>query len=124
MMTAIKRFEEIKAWQKGRELCSLVYRLTRKEAFSRDYPLRDEMRRAAISVISNVAEGFESQSNKAFIRYLYLAKGSCGEVRSQAYIALDQQYITEEEFEEIYQRAIETSRLIAGFITYLESSGR
>ncbi|OQY13323.1 MAG: four helix bundle protein [Propionibacterium sp. 4572_24] len=97
-MAKIERFEEILGWQSGRKLCNLVYDLTKKALFSRDFGLRDQMRRAAVSVISNIAEGFESQNNRTFIRYLYIAKASSGEVRSQAYIALDQKYISQDEF--------------------------
>ena len=77
------------------------------------------MRRASVSVISNIAEGFESQNNRTFVRYLYIAKASSGEVRSQAYIALDQKYISQEEFNRIYVLSTQTSRRIAGFIAYL-----
>lgn len=80
------------------------------------------MRRAAVSVISNIAEGFESQNNRIFIRYLYIAKASSGEVRSQAYIALDQRYISQEEFGQIYDLSTQTSRRIAGLIVYLEDN--
>lgn len=118
-MAKIERFEEILGWQSGRELCNLVYDLTKKELFSRDFGLRDQMRRAAVSVISNIAEGFESQNNRTFIRYLYIAKASSGEVRSQAYIALDQKYISQEEFNQLYALSTQTSRRVAGFIAYL-----
>ena len=119
-MAVFERFEDIKSWQRGRELCRLVYSATKKGAFSRDFGLRDQMRRAAVSVISNIAEGFESQNNRTFIRYLYIAKASCGEVRAQSYIALDQDYISQEEFNAIYALASETSRLIAGLVAYLK----
>jgi four helix bundle protein len=93
-MPQIERFEEIHSWQKGRELCKLVYNVTRQTAFARDYGLRDQMRRAAVSIMSNIAEGFESQNNRTFTRHLYIARGSDAEVRAQAYVALDQEYIT------------------------------
>lgn len=121
-MATIERFEDILGWQSGRELCNLVYHLTKKELFSRDFGLRDQMRRAAVSVISNIAEGFESQNNRTFIRYLYIAKASSGEVRSQAYVALDQHYISQEEFDQVYALTMKTSRRIAGFIAYLEQN--
>jgi four helix bundle protein len=121
-MARIERFEEIQGWQKGRELCGMVYRLTSEGAFSRDYGLRDQMRRAAISVISNIAEGFESQNNRTFTRFLYIAKGSCGEVRAQAYVALDQGYITQPQFDQLNALATETGRLIGGFIVYLSKN--
>ena len=118
-MANIERFEDIQSWQKGRELCRLVYKTTDQGAFSRDFGLRNQVRRAAVSVISNIAEGFESQNNRVFIRYLYIAKGSSGEVRAQAYVALDQSYISQAEFDELYALSTETGRLIAGFIAYL-----
>lgn len=119
-MAKIQRFEEIQGWQTGHELCKLVYQATNKGAFSRDYGLRDQIRRAAVSIVSNIAEGFESQNNRTFVRYLYIAKASAGEVRAQAYVALDQGYISQAEFDTLYASASETGRLIFGFIAYLE----
>ncbi len=119
-MARIERFEDVKGWEKGRELCKLVYNVTNKAPFSRDYGLRDQIRRAAVSVISNIAEGFESQNDRTFIRHLYIAKGSSGEVRAQAYVAMDQGYVTPAVFNQIYALSSETSRLISGLITYLE----
>ncbi len=116
----IEKFEDILGWQSGREICNLVYRLTQTGSFSRDYGLRDQMRRAAVSIISNIAEGYESQNNRTFVRYLFIAKGSAAEVRAQAYIALDQGYITQENFDTLYQLTDQTSRRIRGLITYLE----
>lgn len=120
-MAKIERFEEIKSWQKGRALCQLVYRLTTDGPFRRDFGLRDQMRRASVSVISNIAEGFESQNNRTFVRFLYIAKGSAGEVRAQAYVALDQGYITQPEFDEIIALSTEISRLLSKFIAYLKN---
>lgn len=119
-MAKIEHFEEILGWQKGRELCNPVYARTQQGSFARDFGLRDQIRRAAVSVISNIAEGFESQSNRTFTRYLYIAKGSAGEVRAQAYIALDEGYITQQQFDQIYALSEETGRLIGGFIVYLQ----
>ena len=97
----------------------MVYRITNSGKFSRDFGLRDQMRRASVSIISNIAEGFENQSDQTFIRYLYIAKASAGEVRAQAYVALDQGYISEEEFKTLYTLSTQISRLISGFIKYL-----
>jgi four helix bundle protein len=97
-MATISRFEEIEAWQLARELTNLVYGFTGQEKFSRDFGLKDQIRRAAVSAMSNIAEGFESQTQAQFIRYLGIAKASAAEVRSQLYVALDQQYITQDEF--------------------------
>ncbi len=118
-MTTIRRFEDIAAWKKARTLCRLVYDITKRSGLKRDHPLCNQMRPAAISIVSNIAEGFESQNNRTFIRYLYIAKASAGEIRAQTYIAKDQGYITAEIFDELYNLASETSRIIAGFISYL-----
>ena len=83
-MAKIEKFEDILGWQSGRKVCKLVYQLTKTGAFSRDFGLRDQMQRAAVSIISNIAEGFESQNSRNFVRYLFIAKGSTAEVRSQA----------------------------------------
>ena len=87
------RFEDLLIWQKARDLTRLVYDLTKVDAFSRDFGLRDQIRKAAISVMSNIAEGFERDSDAQFAHFLTIAKGSCGEVRSQLYVALDQGYV-------------------------------
>ncbi|MCX6037774.1 MAG: four helix bundle protein [Chloroflexi bacterium] len=120
-MSTILRFEEIQAWQTARELTRLVYGLSGQGAFSKDFGLRDQIRRAAVSVMSDIAEGFENQTQAQFMRYLGLAKGSAGEVRSQAYVALDLQYITPEEFKILFDLADKNARQLARFITYLES---
>ena len=120
-MAKIERFEDIEAWKAARELANFVYDLTGRPRFARDFGLRDQIQRAAVSVMSNIAEGFESQSNRSFISYLYRAKGSAGEVRSQLYIAFDRGYVTNEELGAGIGLAEKTSRLIAGFIAYLES---
>jgi four helix bundle protein len=123
-MSKIVRFEEIEGWQSARTLVNDVYALTNSAAFRKDTSLRDQLRRAAVSVMSNIAEGFESQSSKTFIRYLYIAKGSAGEIRSQLYICLDQDYIKENEFAKIQEQALQCSRLLSGFIKYLERYDR
>ena len=120
-MSTITRFEDIQAWQTARELTRLVYGLSGKGAFSKDFGLRDQIRRAAVSVMSNIAEGFENQTQAQFIRYLGLAKGSAGEVRSQAYVALDLQYIEPEEFEILIDLADKNARQLARFIAYIET---
>jgi len=121
-MTTISRFEEIEAWQTARELTNLVYTFTNQEKFARDFGLKDQIRRAAVSVMSNIAEGFESQSQPTFSRYLHIAQASAAEVRSQLYIALDQKYITEEEFTQASEMAYKVLRQIVRFIAYLQSS--
>jgi four helix bundle protein len=121
-MARIERFEDLTSWQKARELNRLVYGATRKGAFAKDYGLREQIRRASVSVMSNLAEGFERGGNKEFIQFLSNAKGSCGEVRCQLYAALDENYLTEPEFRELYERSQEISRLISGFMAYLRRS--
>ena len=118
----IKKFEDIIAWQKGRELCKQIYAITKNQRFSKDFGLKDQIQRSSISVISNIAEGFERGSNNEFIQFLYIAKGSCGELRTQLYIALDLGYTSGEEFDKIIKVASEVSRLIYYLIESLKGS--
>jgi len=119
---SFKKFEDIIAWQKARELTKRVYALTKNGEFSRDYGLADQIRRASVSVMSNISEGYERGTKEEFVHFLYIAKGSCGEVRAQLYVALDQDYITDREFEDISSLAVETSRLIYHLIEYLKGT--
>ena len=121
-MTRIERFEDIQAWQQARDLVKQVYLATNAGSFARDFGLSGQIRRAAVSIMSNIAEGFERGGDKEFIQFLYMAKASCGEVRAQLYVARDQNYITEEVFDTLVQRCLTTSRMLAGFITYLKNS--
>lgn len=121
-MARIERFEDIEGWKKGRELRKAVYKASKQGEFARDFSLKDQIRRAAQSVTSNIAEGFERGGNREFIQFLSDAKGSCGEVRDQLYTALDESYLTRAEFDELYAHAVETSRLIAGLMNYLQQS--
>lgn len=121
-MSTFKRFEEIGAWQKARELTKKIYEVTRTGPFAKDFALRDQIRRAATSVMSNIAEGFERDGRKEFIQYLSTAKGSSGEVRSQLYIALDQQYVSRGVFQELTDISINICRMITGLMHYLQSS--
>ena len=98
-----------------------VYRLTEQGAFAKDFGLKDQIRRAAVSVMSNIAEGFESQAQAQFVRYLGHAKASAGEVRSQLYIALDVKYLDKEHFDQVFDLADKAVRQIARFVSYLES---
>jgi len=123
-MSGITRFEDIKAWQTARELTILVYAMTKQANFDRDFGLRDQIRRAAISVMSNIAEGFESRTDVQFINYLGTARASAGEVRAQLYIAHDQGYLKDEEFNETYALAEKCERQVARFISYLEANPR
>ena len=120
-MPTITRFEEIEAWQTARELTKLIYSLTEETKFSRDFGLKDQIRRASVSVMSNISEGFESQTQAQFIRYLGFAKASAGEVRSQLYISHDLEYISQEQFTKAFAMAEKASRQTARFISYLET---
>ena len=123
-MATIERFEDIEAWQDARTLVKRIYEHTGEGEFSRDFGLRDQIRRASISVMSNIAEEFERGSDKDFIRFLYMAKASAGEVRSQLYVALDLGYVDKQKTDEIGALVQMVSRRISGFITYLKSSVR
>jgi four helix bundle protein len=120
-MPIIMRFEEIEAWQTARELTRLIYSFTEEGIFSRDFGLKDQIRRASVSIMSNISEGFESQTQAQFIRYLGLAKASAGEVRSQLYVCKDMGYIKQDQFTEAFAMAENASRQIARFISYLET---
>ena len=120
-MPTITRFEEIEAWQPARELTRLIYSLTEQGAFSHDFGLKDQIRRAAVSVMSNIAEGFKSQTQPQFVRYLCIAKASAGEVRCQLYVTQDLGYSTQEQFSDAFHLAEKASRQISRFISYLES---
>jgi len=122
-MARVERFENIDAWKKARELTKLIYQITATGEFARDFGLRDQIRRATVSVLSNIAEGFERDGDKEFLQFLSLAKGSCGEVRAQLYVALDQAYLNDAQFQKLIEKAMEVSRLIAGLMKYLSTSG-
>lgn len=121
-MATIQRFEDIEAWKKARELTKRVYSITRQGPLSRDYGLCNQIRRACVSVMSNIAEGFERDGNGEFKQFLAIAKGSAGEVRSQLYVLLDGGYVTQMEFEELFAISSDTVRLLSGFIKYLQST--
>ncbi|HEV7475858.1 MAG TPA: four helix bundle protein [Pyrinomonadaceae bacterium] len=118
-MAGIRRFEEILAWQKARELVRETYRICGIAPFSRDFGLKDQICRAAVSSMTNVAEGFSRKSSKDFAHFLDVARGSTLEVQSLLYVARDLKYIESEEFETLYKMAEETISLIAGFTSYL-----
>jgi four helix bundle protein len=117
-----KSFEDLIAWQKARVLVRKVHEVSAKGLFYRDRSLRNQICRASVSVMSNVAEGFEREGDKEFVQFLSQAKASCGEVRSQLFVALDLGYVNEVEFNALRNLALETSRVIAGLIGYLKQS--
>ncbi|MDP1546873.1 MAG: four helix bundle protein [Anaerolineales bacterium] len=123
-MAGITRFEEIEAWKTARQLTNLIYKVSEQGRFAKDFGLKDQIRRASVSVMSNIAEGFESRTDTQFINFLGHAKASSGEVRAQLYIALDLQYISQEQFAEAYEFADKTSRQLSRFMNYLESNPR
>ena len=111
---AVNRFEDLIAWQKARELARSIYEITRSKAFAQDFDLIRQIRRASVSVMSNIAEGFERGSNNEFHQFLVIAKGSCAEVRSQLYIALDANFLTAQQFQELLIQAEEVGRIVGG----------
>ncbi len=118
-MANIKRFEDIKAWQLARDLANEVYSIGEEGYAFRDFGFKDQIRRSAVSVMANIAEGFERFSDKEFAQFLNIAKGSAGEVRSHLYIALDKKYITEQEFDRLKELCETVSKHICKFMKYL-----
>lgn len=121
-MPNIDRFEDIEAWKRAREVTRRIYHFSSSGEFSRDFGLEDQIRRSSVSIMSNIAEGFERDGNREFINFLSIAKGSCGEARSQLYVALDQNFISVEDFEWTYDHLNQTGRMIGGFMNYLRQS--
>ena len=119
-MAKVEQFEDLIAWQKARELCRQIYQATQEGTFSRDFGLRGQIQRAAASVMSNIAEGFERHGLKEFHQFLSVAKSSCAEVRSQLYVALDAGYLTQEQFDELNSMASEVGRIIGGLRASVE----
>ena len=119
----IKRFEDIDAWKEARKLVNSVYEaINHSSRFNKDFRLTNQIQGAAVSVMSNIAEGFSRRSNKEFIQFLFISKSSAAEVQSQLYVALDQNYITQDIFDKIYTQAENVSKLNSGFIKYLKTA--
>ena len=123
-MSKITRFEDLLTWQKARELTRVILTLTKSDEFSRDFALKDQLCRAVISVPANIAEGFERDGNREFVKFLSIAKGSAGEVRSLLYLALDHGYISSDQMDESIALSLETARLIGGMIRYIQGSNK
>src|SRR6266542_2885227 len=121
-MAKIKKFEDIESWKRARGLARDIYEVTATGKFAHDFGLKDQIRRASVSILSNIAEGFERGGDKEFLQFLALAKGSSGEARAQLYVALDQDYISAAQFETLSRAATEVSQLISGFMKYLHES--
>lgn len=119
-MSKINRFEDLICWQKAREILKDIYTISSKENFSKDWTLKDQIRRAGISVMLNIAEGFCRKSHKEFKHFLFMSHGSLGEIQSVLYIALDQKYISDEIFTDIFNKCEEDSKIISGLIKSLK----
>lgn len=120
----IERFEQIDSWQEARNLTKRVYEMTNEAEFSKDFRLKNQIQRASVSVMNNIAEGFDSNRSKEFIKFLEYAKRSASEIQSELYVALDQSYINQNEFDIAYWQAATCKKLIIGFIKYLSSKER
>jgi four helix bundle protein len=120
--SAARSFEELHIYQPARELTNAVYSVNREDAFARDFGLVNQLRRAAVSVMSNIAEGFERGTSVEFIQFLFIAKGSCGEVRAQLQIAIDQQYLNNDVYQSLATLARKTSGMISNYISHLQES--
>jgi four helix bundle protein len=121
-MPTVQRFEDLRIWQEARQLVRDIYRLTKSGQIEKDYGLKTQLQRAAVSVVSNIAEGFERGSNKEFNQYLYQSKASCGEVRSQFYLAYDLEYIQKENLDGFVFQTEKLAGEICAFIKYLKKS--
>ena len=121
-MATIKTFEEIEAWKKSRVLADKIYRISSEGTFAKDYKLINQINGAAGSTMDNIAEGFERGGSKEFIQFLFISKGSAGEVRSQLYRALDRKHINQQTFDELRNEVIVIGKLISGLISYLKAS--
>lgn len=122
-MATFKRFEEIESWKLARELTNRVYQISSEGKFARDFTLKDQVRRACVSIMSNIAEGHERSGTGEFVQFLATAKASAGEVRCQLYIALDQDYIDDDAFAELGHLTLQIQSLIGGLMNYLKRSG-
>lgn len=123
-MAKFSKFEEIQAWQKARDVTLLVYTITANETFSKDFGLKDQIRRAAVSIMANFAEGHGRRTNQEFANFLNIARGSVAETQSHLYVALGLKYISKKDFEQIYQILTEVSRMTLALAKYLRESNQ
>jgi four helix bundle protein len=121
-MATIDKFEDLEVWKAARKLANSIYDVTEMALFSKDFGLRDQIRRAAVSVLSNISEGFERGADTEFSHFLIIAKGSAGEVRAQLYIAKDRHYIGTADFDDVMEQAVCVSRQLSNLIAYLRRS--
>ncbi len=115
----IQRFEDTKAWQEARSLTNLIYKISSTPSFSKDFGLKNQLRRASVSIMANIAEGFDRKTDKEFTNFLSYALASASEVKSHLYVALDQGYLPQETFDDLYNKASTVSKIITGFMKYL-----
>ncbi len=120
-MAGFKSFEEMEVWQSSIELCTEVYQITKNELFNKDFGLKDQIRRSSVSISSNIAEGSERESVKSFLHFLYIARGSCAELKTQLLIAKNLDYISLYDFEKIDEKANSIGKQLNGFIKYLKT---
>jgi four helix bundle protein len=118
----VERFEDLEIWKEARVLCKDIFGITIKEPFCKDFKLRDQIRTSSGSIMDNIAEGFEREGNKEFIQFLSVAKGSCGECRSQSYRAFDYQYIGQDVLDDLITRTVQLSKKISSLMSYLKKS--
>jgi four helix bundle protein len=121
-MSTAKRFEELDVWIKSRDLSVMIYKITNEEEFNKDFGLKDQLRRASVSIVSNIAEGFERNGTKEFIQFLSFAKGSAGEIRTQLHIAKEIKYINEKTFTSLNEKTTEVSKMLSGLMNYLKQT--
>lgn len=123
-MAKFSKFEEIQAWQKAKDLTLLIYKITAEEKFAKDFGLKDQIRRASVSIMANIAEGHGRRTNVEFANFLNIARGSAAEVQSHLYIALELNYINRKEFDELYQTLTEISRMTLALAQYLRTTDK
>jgi four helix bundle protein len=121
-MSSVQQFEDLEIWQKARDLAKEINSIAQNSPLNKDYALKDQIQRSAGSVMDNIAEGFERGGRQEFIQFLAIAKGSCGEVRSQLHRAIDNSYINNELFESLYNKCISISKMISNLIEYLKKT--
>ena len=121
-MAKVERFEDLQVWQRARCLAVMIYGLSNKGMFAKDFGLRGQIQRAVVSIVSNIAEGFDRRSNNQFSQFLEIAVGSASEVRAQLYVALDLGYISQRQFDEAFSAVVEIGRMLTSFIKYLRTT--
>jgi len=120
-MPKLTRFEDLTCWQEARKIVKDIYKICRINEFRKDFGLADQAKRASVSIMANIAEGFSRRSNKEFIQFLFISMSSAAEVQNHLYVALDQKYIDQDQFNEIYEQINKTAMLISGLIRYLRT---